>query len=208
MKPGTTLTALVVILFLGASAGKPRAEPARVIRLSAASLWAVPVTGRGSERFIVGDTVEIVARRTPLLGYLGVFAPTKDPLAALRARTVHHHFPASLDFKGRPAVPLSAMLRPRTVELSRFSCLVHGADLGAGTASSLAGLGLVTGVMGQKSAGYLLGASAILGALWGGTIGANDPNFRVRVGMDDPGGPWDRFRSQPDADPGLTRPPH
>ena len=164
---------------------------------------------RWLDPFGVGDTVEIVARRIPPLGSGGFyFAPAKDPLAALRTSTVHHPMAASLDSQERPAaVPLLAIPPPSTVEPSRFSRLVLGADLGAGTVSSVAGLGLVTGLWGQKMAGYLMGAGAILGALWGGTIGADNPALHIRVGLDDREARWDRYKPQPE-EPELTGPPH
>lgn len=208
MKPGVAIPVLVAILLLGPGADDPRAESPRWIGLPAASRWTAPAAGRWQDPFAVGDTVEIVARRVPLLGCGGLcYAPAKDPLAALRTSTVHPSFAAGLDGrKSPPAVPLLAMPPPSTVESSRFSRLVLGADLGAGTVSSLAGLGLVTGVWGEKTAGYLMGAGAILGALWGGTIGADNSALRVRVGLDDPAARWDRYRFQPD-ETGRTGPP-
>ena len=90
--------------------------------------------------------------------------------------------------------------------MSRASCALQGAGLGTGTASSLAGLGLVTGLWGQKTAGYLMGAGAVLGALWGGTIGSESSALRIRVGLDDSQWRWDRYNSRRD-ESGLTGPP-
>jgi hypothetical protein len=59
--------------------------------------------------------------------------------------------------------------------------VAFGADRGAGTAASLAGLGLVTGLWQEKTAGWLIGAGAVLGAIWGGIAGAEDPGLRIRV---------------------------
>jgi hypothetical protein len=74
---------------------------------------------------------------------------------------------------------------------------MHGADLGAGTASALGGLGLVSGVWGEKTTGYLMGAGAILGAIWGGTAGADNSGFRMRVGVDASDPAASRHRSLP-----------
>jgi hypothetical protein len=176
--------------------------------LSAASRWTEPLAGRWSDRFGVGDTVEIVARRIPPLGWSGLsFATARDPLAALKTGTAHHPSAARLDGPTPLAeVPLLAVPRPTTVEPSAFSRLVPGADLGAGAVSSVAGVGLVTGLWGQKTAGYLMGAGVVLGALWGGTIGSESSALRIRVGLDDSQWRWDRYDSRRD-ESGLTGPP-
>ena len=129
-------------------------------------------TGAGADarRFALADTIEIVARR--------------ELLPRDRSDLARYPFLMHPDFRARRPVSVAVLLRPRTIELTRFSCLIHGADLGAGTASALGGLGLVSGVWGDKTAGYFIGAGAILGAIWGGTAGANDSGFRMRVGVD------------------------
>jgi hypothetical protein len=147
----------------------------------------IPATrgiGRDSSLFVSGDTIEIVARRDRLSGY--------------RLGLSRYRFRAFPDFRVRRPVPLSLVLRPKPIELSRFSCAIHGADLGAGTASTLGGLGLFAGLWGEKTTGYLMGAGAILGALWGGTAGADDSRFRIRVGADPSAPAAGRIRPDPD----------
>jgi hypothetical protein len=126
--------------------------------------------GRGPNQFVLGDTIEIVARRDPFVGRLS--DPSRYP------------FLAYTDLRARRPVPISLLLRTKPVERSRFASVIYGADLGAGTASSLGGVGLVTGLWGEKTTGYLMGAGAILGAIWGGTAGANDSGLRIRAGLD------------------------
>jgi hypothetical protein len=145
---------------------------------------AEPAAGLDSTRFVLSDTLEIVARR--------------DPLAGLPSDLSRYRYAAT---PGNPAsgpVPVATLLQPRYVERSRFSCVLHGADLGAGAASAIGGAGLVSGLWRGKTAGYLMGAGAVLGALWGGTAGANNPGFRIRatVGETDPETGRHRDRSE------------
>ncbi len=127
--------------------------------------------GRNLYDFAPGDTIEIVARRElrPGPARIGAAVPATFTTTELR----------------RPVSP-ERLLQPRTVALSRFACAIYGADLGAGAASALGGLGLVSGLMGEKSAAWLMGVGAVAGALWGGTAGANDSGFRIRVEAPDP----------------------
>jgi hypothetical protein len=207
MKLSAARTGLVIVLLLCVSAGQPRAEPARRIGWPVASHRMRLGAAGWRDPLIVGDTLEIVARRTLPLGCDGwSFAPPKDPLAALRTCTVHDPLAQRLGEQVRPAaVSLLAAPRPSTAEPTRFSRLVLGADLGAGMASSVAGAGLVTGLWGEKTAGYLMGAGAVLGALWGETIGSDNSALRIRVGMDDSQRRWDRTNSQRDDSPPSAR---
>jgi hypothetical protein len=137
-----------------------------------------------SSRFVVADTIEIVARRELLLSG--------------RSDLSRYSYLAHSDLRAWHPVPVSLLLRPRTIELSRFSCAIRGADLGATSASALGGLGLVSGVWGGKTTGYLMGAGAILGAIWGGTAGANASGFQMRVGVDASDPAASRHRPLPD----------
>jgi hypothetical protein len=126
-------------------------------------------------RFAAGDTVEIVAHRyTPL-----------SPRWSLPS-------PSYLTYRTAPtrqycrAVAFTALTRPRTYERPRLIRAIYGADQVAGTAAALGGLGLVGGLWREKTAGYLMGAGAVLGALWGGTLGADNPGLRIGI---DPGPP-------------------
>jgi hypothetical protein len=174
------ITGVFAIVLLYAGADVPRAQ----VRQGVVPL--VPATteiGGDSSQFVQGDTIEIVARR--------------ELLPRERSDLSRYRFLAHPDFRARHPVPVSLLLRPRTIELSRFSCAMHGADLGAGTASALGGLGLVSGVWGEKTTGYLMGAGAILGAIWGGTAGADNSGFRMRVGVDASDPAASRHRSLP-----------
>ena len=137
-----------------------------------------------SSRFVLGDTIEIVARR--------------ELLPCARSDLSRYSFLAHPDLRARHRIPVSLLLQTRTIELSRFSCAIHGADLGATTASAFGGLGLVSGVWGGKTTGYLMGAGAILGAILGGTAGADNSGFRMRVGVDASDPAASRHRAVPD----------
>lgn len=178
------LAGACALALFGAIAGPSPAELLPPTAPSRPALSATSTAGSDSSRFASGDTVEIVAHRYRL-------SLDQSDLSRLP-------FQLKPDFRFRRPVPISRVLRPRPVELTRFSCAIHGADLGAGTASSLGGLGLVTGLWGEKTTGYLMGAGAILGAIWGGTAGANDSRFRVRVGGDTSGPPASGHGTVPD----------
>lgn len=158
------LAALLVGGLLGATSDAARAQSGHDFLRRP----ALRELGRNLHGFAPGDTIEIVARRRLLPPGLSSVAGSRLP----------EHAPLGVQ---RP-VPTSLFLRPRQVEMSRFACLIYGADMGAGTASALGGIGLVSGLCGEKTAGYLIGAGAVLGALWGGTAGADDPRFRIRIG--------------------------
>ena len=85
------------------------------------------------------------------------------------------------DPKYQGSLLLTTMLRPRTYERTRVARIIYGADRMAGTTAALSGIGMVSGLWGEKTAGYLMGAGAVLGALWGGTLGANDPGIRIGI---------------------------
>lgn len=125
------------------------------------------VLGAPLYRFTLADTIEIVARRwTPI---------------ALVPDLPRPWLGATPESKYQPALLLRTMTRPRTYERTRFARVILGADRLAGSAAALGGLGLVGGLWGERTAGYLMGAGAVLGALWGGTIGADDPGLRIGV---------------------------
>lgn len=141
------------------------ASPVRLPAGAPATILTRLGIGTQTPRLALADTIEIVARRPGL--------SLQPP-----ARSAFLPYPALL--APRP-VPVEVLLRPNTIRISRFACALYGADRGAGTAAALSGLGLVTGALDGKKAGYLMGAGAILGALWGGTAGAEDPRFRFRI---------------------------
>jgi len=66
-------------------------------------------------------------------------------------------------------------------ELPRFECVVAGADMGL-TCGLIAGAaGMTSGAWDEPTAWYIAGAAAMLGAIFGGKVMANDPQFRVRL---------------------------
>jgi hypothetical protein len=146
--------------------------PGPSVRAASASHSGPATAGAAdSLRFAAGDTIEIVARRfrplsptwsLPLPGYLTTPRPAPD--------------------YRRHTLAFTALTRPRIYERPRAIRALYGADQVAGTAAALGGLGMVGGLWGEKTAAYMMGAGAILGALWGGTIGADDP--RLRFGLD------------------------
>ena len=181
MERAPGVAGIFAIVLLCAGAGVPGAQ----VRPGMVPL--VPATdgiAGDSSRFVVADTIEIVARR--------------ELLPSGRSDLSRYSFLAHSDLRAPHPVPVSLLLRPRTIELSRFSCAIHGADLGASSASALGGLGLVSGVWGEKTTGYLMGAGAILGAIWGGTTGANGSGFRMRFAVDASDPAASRHRPLPD----------
>jgi hypothetical protein len=136
--------------------------------------------GRPTLRFTVADTIEIVAHRNG--------PPRPLAMSALGA------IPSTPTMQERRQRAFSFMTHVRTFERPRFSRAIVGAGQLAGTASALSGLGLVGGLWGDKTAGYLMGAGAVLGALWGATLGADAPG--IRLGVDPgPAGPEPGWRA-------------
>jgi hypothetical protein len=125
------------------------------------------VLGAPLHRMVLADTIEIVARRS---------APAALPPAPLLSP-----LPPAADRTYLRALAFSRATRPRTYERSRFARVVFGADRMAAAGAALGGLGLVSGLCGEKTAGYLMGGGAILGALWGGTVGADSPELRFGI---------------------------
>jgi len=66
-------------------------------------------------------------------------------------------------------------------ELPRFECVLGGADIGL-TCGLIAGAaGMTSGAWDEPTAWYIAGAAAMLGAIFGGKVMADDPQFRVRL---------------------------
>lgn len=148
----------ILLLFLGGPAAAEN-TPAR--------RWLAPVgrqLGAPLLRFAAGDTIEIVARR--------LAPPPLIPSYSMTTPQYHR------------SIAFSVLSHPRTYERPRLARVIFGADQMAGTGAALAGLGLVGGICDDRTAGCLVGAGAILGALWGGTMGADEPGIRLGV---DPG---------------------
>jgi hypothetical protein len=113
----------------------------------------------------VWDTVQIVAYRPRLFRL--------NRSTSQGARTDSAAAERSLAF--------SAMSHFQTHERPRISRVVFGAGQMAGRAGALSGVGLVGGLWGEKTAGYLIGAGAVLGAILGGTVGADDPSISIGI---------------------------
>jgi hypothetical protein len=140
--------------------------------------------GRPDLTFASGDTIEIVGHRSDLLGRQWKLPP-----------------PAYLQEPLLPGPrPLASFIlaHPRTFEQPHYARVILGAGRFAGGAATLSGLGLVGGLWGQKTAGAIMGAGAILGALWGGTWGSESSSIRIGV---EPGS------YPPGSEPRSPRPP-
>jgi hypothetical protein len=138
------------------------------------------------ERCAVADTVEIVAKRERPAPAPSLLAPPPPLLS--------YNF-----YRERVPVPVGVLLRPHTYERTRFACAVQGADLGACLATNVSSLGLVTGLWGEKTAAYMMGAGAVLGAIWGGTTTANRTGISIGARLDDQHADIERHRSRPEA---------
>jgi hypothetical protein len=161
------LTAIVLALAFGE--GVARAQVRTSDQLPAETYGPIGrEIGRPLVSFVSGDTIEIVAHRFKGLGRA---RSQPAPSSYLEPATPQDH----------RAPAFSAMTHFRTIELPLASRVIFGADRMAGTAAALGGLGLVGGLWDGKTAGYLMGAGAVLGALWGGTLGADNPAIRIGV---------------------------
>lgn len=72
----------------------------------------------------------------------------------------------------------------RRYELSRIDCALQGGEIGATMGLFLGAVGTTTGIWDESSSWYLLGAMTAIGAILGGTIGADEPQWRVRYQWD------------------------
>jgi hypothetical protein len=152
----------ILLLLIGNHVGA-ETPPARYLLAPIGKQIGVPLL-----HFALGDTVEIVAHRRPSLG------SHWSPATSVNLMAPKLQYQRSLAF--------FSLTHVRTYERSRLARTIYGADQFAGTAAALGGLGLIGGVWDGKTAGYFMGAGAVLGALWGGTLGADNP--RIRIGVD------------------------
>ena len=125
------------------------------------------VLGEPLHRFALTDTLEIIGRRG---------TPPANWAASLTGSPVPASEPAL-----HGSLLRTAMLRPRIYERSRAARVIYGADRMAGASAALGGLGLVSGLCSERTAGYLIGAGAVLGALWGGTLGSDNASIRIGI---------------------------
>jgi hypothetical protein len=155
----------LVLLVAGLQAARAGAAP--VSRIP----WIGRELGLTQVRFAMRDTIEIVAHR-----YRPLMRPWPSPPLSYLAAAPAPQYYRSLAF--------SALTHRRTYERPRIARAICGAGQLTGTAAAVGGLGLVGGLWGDKTAAYLMGAGAVLGTLWGGTLGAETPGIRIGV---DPG---------------------
>jgi hypothetical protein len=110
----------------------------------------------------------------------GAPVPATDPSPAdsLSFRLDLHPAGSSWD-PSRPTLGLDLTLSspswlmpaPQTVQLSPFASTLHGADRGAYMGLAIGYLGNLAGLWPEKTAWYLMGAGAALGAGWGAAAG-------------------------------------
>ncbi len=74
----------------------------------------------------------------------------------------------------------------RTYELSRLGCALKGAETGATLGMFLGAVGNTTGMWNERSSWFLVGATTALGAILGGTSGAENPAWRIQITHDEP----------------------
>jgi hypothetical protein len=66
-------------------------------------------------------------------------------------------------------------------KLSRYECVLQGADMGLTYGLVAGAAGMSRGAWDEPTAWYIAGAAAMLGAIFGNKVLANDPEFRVRL---------------------------
>ena len=64
---------------------------------------------------------------------------------------------------------------------SRLECTYRGIGMGATFGMAAGAFGMMTGAWDERSAWYIAGATAALGALYGGAIKADDPEWNLRI---------------------------
>jgi hypothetical protein len=74
----------------------------------------------------------------------------------------------------------------RRYKLSRFDCALQGAGLGMKIGMIGAALGSTFGNLDEDTGWYIAGAAALLGAIWGGTVKAEDPEWNIQIRWEPP----------------------
>jgi hypothetical protein len=69
----------------------------------------------------------------------------------------------------------------RRVKLSRFQCGLQGAGVGTKLGMIAGAMGMMMGDWDESTGWYIAGAAAVLGALWGGTVKADDPGWNIQL---------------------------
>ena len=103
-----------------------------------------------------------------------------SPLIPRRFGLVYSHSGpgpyAEFTYRAPPAWELGR----RRVEMSRLDCSLKGAQMGSSMGIMVGMLGAMGGAWDDPTMWAVAGAGAALGAIWGSTVGAGDPKFRVR----------------------------
>jgi hypothetical protein len=149
----------LLLAALGSLAGVARAEPPSLAPPDAAHVAADTVVV-GASRFAGARGRALLLRR-----------PGLAPDAALLGVTA-------------PAARAALFPRPVPREASRLRTTLLGADRGAYAGLAAGFLGEWLGVWDERTALAIMGAGAAAGALWGGTLGYEDPGLRIRVRSD------------------------
>lgn len=76
------------------------------------------------------------------------------------------------------AMHTAQFLGIRRVELNRMQTTLKGAEVAASSAFFLGAVGNSLGLWEEKATWWMVGGAALLGALYGGTGGYEDPNWR------------------------------
>ena len=71
-------------------------------------------------------------------------------------------------------------------KLSRYDCALQGMGMGMKIGMIGAALGMTLGDWDESTGLYIAGAAALLGALWGGTIKADDPKWNIQIRWEPP----------------------
>ncbi|MFH1755568.1 MAG: hypothetical protein ABIA59_07670 [Candidatus Latescibacterota bacterium] len=75
----------------------------------------------------------------------------------------------------------SLFYRYEKYQLTRFDCVMEGAQAGAKIGLFLSAVGTTAGMWDEKSSWYLVGALSALGALLSGTTMDDEPQWRMRL---------------------------
>ncbi len=109
---------------------------------------------------------------------------THDDRDLIVPRSYFHNFIRSAEAGRAPGGQMSlntyAFYGFHPYELSRFDLAMTGAGAAATVGLFIGAVGTTTGLFEEDSAWYLVGAMTAIGAILGGTVGANSPEKRLR----------------------------
>lgn len=75
----------------------------------------------------------------------------------------------------------STLLNFEVYRASRLECALQGASAGMTLGMATGAFGMMTGTWDERSAWYITGAMAAFGAIFGGTVKADDPTWNLRI---------------------------